>query len=331
MMADVRRRIMDTTLSTYISEFVATKQTEGLSAKTISWYRWLLEKFSEAAGNPCLADLTIASAREFIAGLQSRNSRYENHPKAHPQPGGLSVYTISAYVRTLKVFSRWLLEEGYTKADLFARLKIPRTPDTIIDVLTDDEINRILDSINPASVIGARLYAIVLLLLDTGIRASELCDLTLAHTDLTDNVVKVMGKGKKERLVYFSPATKKAIHRYLSIYRPESTCDRLFLSDDGTPLTYNGLRLIFLRLGIKANIPRLHLHLLRHTFAVRYLMNGGDLMSLKRLLGHTEISTTSLYLHLTETNVQAQAVKFSPVDRLGLGSTKRNHRGGNGK
>jgi site-specific recombinase XerD len=314
---------MDTKISTYIAEFVATKQTEGLSPKTITWYRWLLGKFVAAVGDIRLGELTITQAREFIASLQNRTTRYEDHPKAHVKPGGLSAYTISAYVRTLKVFSRWLLEEGYTRSDLFARLRIPRTPDTIIDVLSDDEIHRLIDYINPSTLIGARLYAIVLLLLDTGIRASELCALTLAHTDLTDNAIKVMGKGKKERLVYFSPSTKKAIHRYLTIYRPEGNCDRLFLSDDGTPLTYNGLRLIFVRLGKRSEIERLHPHLLRHTFAVRFLMNGGDLMSLKRLLGHTEISTTSLYLHLTETNVQAQAAKYSPVDRLGLGNPKR--------
>ena len=217
------------------------------------------------------------------------------------------------------MFSKWLLEEGYTKSDLFARLKVPKTPETVIEVLSDEEIRRLVSEINPQSLIGARLYAIVLLLLDTGLRATELCTLTQANTDLADSSVKVMGKGKKERVLYFSPETKKAIHRYLTVYRPENDRPELFLSDDGSPLTYNGLKQIILRLRVRAAIPRLHLHLFRHTYAVKFLMSGGDLMSLKRILGHTDISTTSLYLHLTETNVQAQATKFSPVASLGSG------------
>jgi site-specific recombinase XerD len=314
---------MDTTLSTLVDDFVATKQTEGLSAKTLNWYRWILGKFTDALGNPKLAELNIQEARNFIAGLQSRTSRYDNHPRIPKMEGGLSAYTISAYVRTLKVFSKWLHEEGYIKADLFVRLKIPKTPETVIEILSDDEIRRLVDCINPNTIIGARLYAVVLLLLDTGLRASELCTLTTANTDLSDGAIKVMGKGKKERIIYFSAATKKAIHRYLTVYRPESNRPETFLSDDGTPLTYNGLKLIILRLRDKADIPRLHLHLFRHTFAVKYLMNGGDLMSLKRLMGHTDISTTSLYLHLADSHVQVQAAKFSPVDRLGLGTGKK--------
>ena len=320
---ETRRRIMDTNLKTYISEFVATKQTEGLSAKTTDWYRWLLGKFSEGVGDIKLADLTLACARGFVAGLQSRDTRYPVHPKSPVKAGGLSANTISAYVRTLKVFSKWLLEEGYAKTDIFARLKIPKVPDTIIEVLTDEEIRRLVDCINPTSLIGSRLYAIILLLLDTGIRASELCTLTLANTDLDDGSIKVMGKGKKEREIYFSASTKKAIHRYLTIYRPESDCLNLFLSDDGTALTYNGLRQIVLRLRVRAGLPKLHAHTFRHTFSVKFLLNGGDIMTLKRMLGHCDLTTTALYLKIADKDVQNQHTKFSPVDRLNLGVAKK--------
>jgi site-specific recombinase XerD len=91
------------------------------------------------------------------------------------------------------------------------------------------------------------------------------------------------------------------------------------LSVHGTPLTYQGFRQVIKRLGKAAGVPRLHPHLFRHTFAVRYLMNGGDIMTLKLILGHTTLEVTQMYLHLAEAHVQVQHNRFSPVDRLGLG------------
>ena len=223
----------------------------------------------------------------------------------------------------------WLAEDAeYLPANPFAKLKRPKVAEPLIEVLSDDEIVALVQAVNPNTFIGARIYAILLLLLDTGIRASELCTLTLEHTDLEHGTIKVMGKGKKERAVPFCAATKRALARYVSTFRPDTTCPNLFVNEDGEPLTYNALKLILLRLGRKANVPRLHPHLLRHTFAVKYLMNGGDVMTLRLMLGHTTLQVTQLYLHLAEAHVQTQHAKFSPVERLGIGTGKRN---GNGK
>jgi len=110
----------------------------------------------------------------------------------------------------------------------------------MIEVLTDDEISRIIRYINPDGFLGARLYAIVLLLLDTGIRASELCTLTTANTFLSEGHLKVVGKGNKERLVPFGATTKKALLKYMLSYRPEpkgsDDNSTVFLSIDGAPL-----------------------------------------------------------------------------------------------
>jgi integrase/recombinase XerC/integrase/recombinase XerD len=170
----------------------------------------------------------------------------------------------------------------------------------MIEILSDDEIGRIVQSINPDSFLGARLYAIVLVLLDTGIRASELCTLTMDNTFLTEGFLKVRGKGNKERMVPFGALTKKALLKYLHSYRPEAQSDdqrELFLSIEGTPLSYNGLALLIRRLGSNSDVPRLHPHLFRHTFAVRYLMNGGDIMTLRLILGHTTLEVTQMYMH----------------------------------
>ena len=92
--------------------------------------------------------------------------------------------------------------------------------------------------------------------------------------------------------------------------------DQVILSVDGTPLTYCALGHMIKRLGKKAGVPRLHAHLFRHTFAVRYLMNGGDVMTLRLILGHATLDVTQMYMHLAESHIKIQHHKFSPVDRL---------------
>jgi site-specific recombinase XerD len=314
-------------LTDTIDLFTATKKTEGLSRKTTDWYDWILRQFAALLDNPSLSSLTLDDARHFVAYLQDRDERYVDHPKIPRKAGGLSPYTISGYVRTIKVFGKWLSDEGLTKVNLFTKLRRPKLPETIIEVLTDDEIYKLQDAINPKTVIGARVQAIFLLMLDTGIRASELCTLRLDRLDVANGSAKVVGKGNKERVVFFANGAKKALTSYLHTGRPETTCPYVFTNDEGNALTYNALKLIFMRLGKHAGVTRLHPHLLRHTFAVRYLVQSkGDLIGLQRKLGHCDISTTTLYLHMSEQFDKAQAETYSPVDKLGLGNTRKNGR-----
>jgi site-specific recombinase XerD len=322
---------MEITLPTLIDLFSATKQTEGRSPRTISWYREFLTRFATFAGKggeAKLRDVSIDTAREFIASLQSQTKRFVGHPKHPEEEGGLSPNTIHGYVRALKAFASWLHEEGFTTSNIFARLKRPKVPQPMIEILSDNEIKDIFSSINPNCLLGARIYAIALLLLDTGIRATELCTLTLENTFIDEGYAKVKGKGNKERIVPFGAGTKKALIRYITTFRPEPTSatngdNRLVLTPWGDPLTYVGLSKAIKRLGHTSGITRLHAHLFRHTFAVNYLMNGGDVMTLKLILGHTTLDVTQVYMHLAEAHVKVQHERFSPVDRLGIGSKRR--------
>ena len=186
--------------------------------------------------------------------------------------GGLSGATVHAHVRVLKTFATWLAAEGWTTMDVFDKLKRPKLPEPVIEVLADEEIDRLLGAINPNCVLGARLYTIVLLLLDTGIRAGEVCGLTLPHVHVDEGYVKVCGKGDKERIVPFGSTTKKALLRWLMTWREalsEDVADTLFVTNAGYPLTYTAVAQSLKRLGMRAEVPRLHAHLFRHTFAVR--------------------------------------------------------------
>ena len=316
----LRREKMETTLPELVSLFTATKQTENKSINTVSWYKRRLGSFCQFLGEGArLPDLTINSARAFIASLQERTHRYVDHPITPEKEGGLSPNYIHSFVRAIKAFSSWLYEEGFTRQNVLAKMKRPSLPKPVIDILTDEEINKLVNSINPNTFLGMRLMCIFLLLLDTGIRASELLGIKLDDIDWNSDTIKVLGKGNKERIVSFDPQTKKYLLRYVSTFRPEPLnvhTQEVFLSVDGLPLSYTAFAHLVKRAGEEAGIDRLHPHLMRHTFAVKYLMNGGDLMSLKMILGHTDIAVTQLYLHLAQSHVKVQHDRFSPVSRL---------------
>ena len=325
----LRREKMTIAVSQLMELFLATKRTEGKSTKTIDWYRQKLSSFVAFLGETAsLPRFTIDEARAFIASLQARERKFEGHPWRPPENEGLSMYTVQGYVRSLKAFASWLVEEGFTSRNVLDRLKLPKAPMPVIEILTDEEIDRLLSTVNPKTTLGARMYTILLLLLDTGMRASELCGITLDDLHLGEDYVKVFGKGQKERLVPFGNTTKKALLRWTITWREglAGSYGTLFLNNDGAPLTYGALQQALKRLGKRVGIPRLHAHLCRHTFAVKYLMNGGDVMTLRLILGHTTLAVTQMYMHLAAQHVQIQHRRFSPMDRLNLRSTRGRRR-----
>ncbi len=134
-----------------------------------------------------------------------------------------------------------------------------------------------------------------------------------------------MVKGKKERIVPVGIVAQTALSEYITYVRPKIArpdCDRLFVSQDGGPITENTIKLLFSRLSKKSGISRLHAHLCRHTFAINYLLNGGDIYSLKEILGHNTLEMVNRYLHFTKAQITARHREFSPMDRI-IGKGKK--------
>ena len=138
---------------------------------------------------------------------------------------------------------------------------------------------------------------------------------------MNEGFLKVLGKGKKERIVPIGRNAQKVLQRYLFRYRPKSSnpeVDNVFLSIHGDLLTSNSIKLMFDRLAKKAGVHRLHAHLCRHTFATRFLINGGDVFTLQQILGHSTLEMVKHYVNLAANHVAIQHQKFSPLDRLNL-------------
>jgi site-specific recombinase XerD len=167
--------------------------------------------------------------------------------------------------------------------------------------------------------IDVRNQVIFMLLLDTGLRIGELVSLKKENLHIKEGYAKVIGKGMKERIIPIGNSAQKALQRFLYMYRTQPAItgtDNVFLSKNGSILTANSMKLMFASLAQKSGIKRLHAHLCRHTFATRYLTNGGDIFSLRGILGHTTFEMVNNYLHLTTAQITEQHHKYSPMDRL---------------
>ena len=318
----------DTALEALYKTFELYKRSEGLSDRTVVWYqeklreylRWLLEHGHSTK----LSDFTIDLVREFELHLQTKETKHERNPFVPTKHERLSGHTIRGYVRTLKVFSSFLFEEGYTDQNLLQRLKMPKARKVEPEWLRQDEIERLLDIFDRKTTTGSRDYAMVVTFLDTGVRCSELCTLTLDRADLDIGELKVLGKGNKERTVPVGVRAVRALRRYRDHFRPPVEDPHFFLTIDGKPFNVMAVETMIRRAKRLAAIPRLHVHLLRHTFAIHYLMAGGDVFSLQKILGHTTLEVTRIYVNMVSSQVKEKHRLYSPMDNM----TMKNDRAG---
>jgi len=307
-------------------------RSEGKSPKTIEWYTANLIRFAKFLSDNQLPDnvteISKEDARRFISHLQTEVKRWENHSSIHDDKR-LSAYSVQGYARTIKAFWSWLKDEGYITNNPMRNLKLPKTPRKVISTFSQEQIQRILNCIDKKSSHGFRNYTIILLLLDTGIRLSELINLRINDIDFIQSCILVKGKGNKERIVPFGSQVRRTLRRYVMHFRPEPespVTEEVFLSEDGLPLKPRAVQSMLLRLSKKAKISgvRLNPHQFRHAFARQYLLAGGDIFSLQKILGHSSLEVVRMYVNLATNDIIQQHRKYSPVDNVILPGNRRN-------
>jgi site-specific recombinase XerD len=315
-----------TDLARLIQGYRLCAQTEGKSKKTIDAVTssvTYLERFLRSEGLTTDATgIGPGEIRVFILHLQQKRC-FSDHPFARSQERGLSGHTINCYLRSIRAFWSWLINEGIVDETPFARVKIPKAPSKVIPTLSNTQIDVLLGAIDSSTEEGFRDYVIILTLLDTGLRVSELAGLRLDDLRLEDGVLKVMGKGGKERLVPIGKGVQRLLWRYINGFRPEPAnpnCGFLFLTADGRPITKNRIEKRMAVYGERAGLRgvRCSPHTLRHTAAVSFLRNGGDVFSLQRMLGHSTLAMTRHYCELADVDVKRAHLTASPVDNLML-------------
>ena len=310
-------------LSEALNLFLIQKTVDGNAKLTIFSYEKKVGIFIKFVGDLPVTKLTLQHGQQFVLSLQGRH-KYEEHPFHKEQEKGLSKATIRSYVRSAKVFTAYLEAQGYIKEDPLRKLRLPKDTKRVVDSLSDDEIKTLYAHIEGGTRTGSRLYLIVTLLLDTGMRAGELAGLTLNDVDYKQSRIKIVnGKGDKQRFVPFGTTSARAMLSWINRFRPDSWSNNLLLNLDGGPMSREAITRAVKRLAMRAGIERLHPHLFRHTFGTSWMVHSDDVFALQKILGHADLETTQIYVDSAQKTVDMKHRQVSPGDRLGVGRQRR--------
>jgi tyrosine recombinase XerC len=284
----------------YIEKFIRYLEIEkNYSPHTILNYRLDLEGFRKFIGEADLEKIDYLALRKYLANLKENN---------------LGNRSVGRHLSALRSFFKFLTREGYIKANPIIILSSPKLDKHLPQFLTEEETAKLIESAFPKDdkdERGLRDRAILETFYSCGIRISELVGLSQQDVDFIGGIVKVFGKGRKERIVPIGEAALGAIRKYLD--RRKKQNDAVFLNKNGSRITTRGVRDIvekYIKVaGIRQGISP---HTLRHSFATHLLNRGADLRTVQELLGHANLSTTQIYTHLTTERLKAVYDKAHP-------------------
>lgn len=284
----------------YIEEFIDYLRFEKkYSENTISSYKRDLNKMNLYLKKDFIK-LTKANIQKYIQNLSKNESSN----------------TISRTISSLKSFYKFLEINKYTNTNPLTTIISPKTARKLPKVLSEEEVNKLLD-INLNNDFDYRNKAMLELMYSSGLRVSELINLTVNDVDLKNSLVRIFGKGSKERIVPLNDYATEALNNYILYHRPklfkQKESNYLFLNNHGNQMTRQGffktLKKIAKEKGIKSELSP---HTLRHSFATHLLKYGADLRSIQELLGHSDISTTQIYTHITNEMLEKNYHEYHP-------------------
>jgi site-specific recombinase XerD len=286
--------------------FMLDCESRGFAPKTLEYYRQRLTgflRYCDEQQAKTLLDLTPTLIRSFLAGWQQRQKQ-----------GEISSAYVHSFARAIRTFCYFLVREELLDASPFAKVKMPVLEKKVLPALTSEEVQALLRACE-----YERDKALVLFLLDSGVRASELCALNVGDVGNDGAVTVRKGKGAKGRLTYIGARTRKQLLRYFALERggkPDAG-EPLFTSQrGGERLTYWGLAQLLKRLRKASGVEGCAPHAFRRTMAIHSLRNGMNIYLLARMLGHADITVLRHYLDIVQADVQTAARQSGVVDNL---------------
>jgi integrase/recombinase XerD len=304
------------------------------SEHTLKSYRYILTLLARALDQVCqvtdIEQVTVYHLRQCVQFLLTRHIQLEASRRPPDNGETLSVSTIRGHIRVWKVLFNWCYQEELIDKNPVARLSSPKPDERVLLAFSEEQVQMMFMSLDTSTEMGFRDYLILLLLLDTGIRLSEIIHLDVS--DVHDTYIKVFGKGRKEREIGVHPDVSKLLWKYIHKYRHPKDLDEkgLFLGTGkgvGKPLGLGGVKHLMDRLKKATGIGesmRLSAHVFRHTFAKMYLKQGGELFKLSREMGHSDVKTTQIYLKDFNSSEARKAHNpYSPINRFQL---KKQHK-----
>lgn len=282
-------------------------RSKGLAESTQRTYAWALNRLRE-----------VLKVLEEPPSLPTRHDLRRFSEEMLER--GLARATVRVRMRSVRVFANFLEREGLAETSPMTGVDIPRVPQSLPQVLSTQEIQKLLRAAKSGTWYGVRNHAVVATFLDTGLRLSELINLTAADVELQSLSIRVRnGKGSKDRQVYIGRMLARSLRRWAEARPYAHTADAYFSTRDGRRLDKRNVGRIIERISARAGMGdrRVHPHLFRHTFATHFILNGGDPFSLQRILGHSDIKTTMIYVNLAGTDLEEAHARAGPLDRLG--------------
>lgn len=299
-----------------LSCFIKSKIIEGVSKDTIRHYKTHINFFIKFYGDNDINKVTLNIYSDYIIYLRTK---YKESSGFVGKNVKLSSRTIKTYASALKTFLHYCYLNNFIRYDIASNIKMPRYKKKIIEILSIDEIKKLVSKYNIKNFNNCRDLLIIVLMLECGLRLSEVINLTLSDFHFDSRLLKVLGKGNKERLVPFTFFVYDCLNDYLTQFnnkfkRNIDVKEQLLKNIDGGNCTKNTVSLIFRRLRV--DFKNIHPHLLRHTFATYFIYNGGSPVYLQMILGHTTLYMTENYLHLaSQLNLQKQS-QYSPLNNI---------------
>lgn len=274
---------------------------KGYSSNTIESYRNDLEKFVKFYSNKNIKDITNEDLKKYIKHLNEE---------------GLNEKSISRNVSCLKSFYKFLVIEKFITNNVSDSLFLPKIRKALPNILTEEEVLKLLD-IELITPFDYRNKAMLELMYATGLRVSELVKVKLQDIDFNDDIIRTFGKGSKERIIPIGEYAKEYLKKYIELYRPllliKGNSDYVFINNHGSDMTRQGFFKIIKKIvkekDIKSDISP---HTLRHSFASHLLKYGADLRTIQELLGHSDISTTQIYTHISHEELKKNYEEYHP-------------------
>ena len=267
-----------------IESFISSKQVEGCSNRTVKYYKEIIDKFNENF-DKSIKKITTEEIRNYLSNYKDNSS--------------CGSTTIDNIRRVLSSFFSWLEDEDFIIKSPIRRIHRIKTPTVVKEILTDENLENLRDKCE-----NVRDLSLVELLISTGMRVGELVNLNISNLNFEDRSCIVLGKGNKEREVYFDAKTKLHLKEYLS--KRNDNNDALFVSlrEPHQRLSISGIELIIRNLGISTNINKVHPHKFRRTLATMAIDKGMPVEQVQKLLGHVKIETTMHYALVNQSNVK---------------------------
>ncbi len=288
-------------LERYIQKFITYLEIEkNASQYTLTNYKIDLKEFNHSLKQKPLENITHVDVRLFLAHMKERN---------------ISKRSTARKMSCLRSFFKFLCREGYIKSNPASGLRTPKLQKKLPLFLDTNEVVKLIESPDLSDVYGLRDRAILETLYSSGIRVGELVGLNKENIDFISGVIKVYGKGKKERLSPIGDRALRAVRNYLEKLSSSKTKEKkaVFLNKSGKRMSDRAVRRIIEKYIRKTSLnEKISPHSLRHSFATHLLDRGADLRSVQELLGHANLSTTQIYTHVSTERLKSTYEKVHP-------------------